>query len=247
MTTVWQVLLVAVLSDLATGLGALPFVFVRTMSKRWEGVANAVAGGMMISVSVFTLSDQGLRRGSALVVVAGMLVGAAFFFWTARLIDRKNWHIAKLSEADSRQGLLMVSTLFVHSIPEGVVIGVGFATGELSFGLLLALAIAVHNIPEGMAVTLPSRAKGVSLWSCAGYAILTSLPQPLFAVPAFLLVTAFQPLLPAGLGFAGGAMIYLVVAKLIPESLERCSKYDAAWGFMAGLVAMLLLTAGFGL
>jgi zinc transporter, ZIP family len=133
--------------------------------------------------------------------------------------------------------------MFIHSIPEGVAIGVGYATGELRFGTLLAVAIAIHNIPEGMAVTLPLRSKGVGLWTCAWYAFLTSAPQPLTAVPSFLLVWIFKPLLAAGLGFAGGAMIFLVVAELIPDALERCSKNETAWSVMAGLLVMLLITA----
>lgn len=148
-----------------------------------------------------------------------------------------------MSKADSRQAVLVVATMFIHSIPEGVAIGVGFATEELRFGVLLALAIAVHNIPEGIAVTLPLRAKGISLWACAGYAILTSVPQPLAAVPSFLLVSVFKLLLPAGLGFAGGAMIYLVAAELVPDGLARCSREETAWGVMVGLVVMLLLTS----
>jgi zinc transporter ZupT len=242
-----QVFIVALLTDLATGLGALPFAFVRNMSKRWQGISAAVAGGMMISASVFSLADQALRRGSVWEVVVGMLAGAGFFYWVARHVENNRWHIGNLSEADSRQAALIVVTMFIHSIPEGVAIGVGYATGELRFGLLLAVAIAVHNIPEGIAVSLPLRAKGVSVWTCAGYAILTSAPQPLLAVPSFMLVSVFKLFLPAGLGFAGGAMIYLVASELIPDSLLGCSRQETAWGVMIGLILMLLITSGLGL
>ena len=93
--------------------------------------------------------------------------------------------------------------MFVHSAPEGLAIGVGYATGETRFGLLLATAIAVHNIPEGTAVALPLRTRGASMARCAWYAVLTSLPQPILAVPAFLLTSVFQPLVAPSLGFAG--------------------------------------------
>jgi zinc transporter ZupT len=89
---------------------------------------------------------------------------------------------------------------------------------------------------------MPLRARGFSVASCAGYAILTSLPQPIAAVPAFLLVSVFKPLLPFGLGFAGGAMIFLVACELLPESLERCTRHQAAWSLMVGLTAMLWIT-----
>jgi zinc transporter ZupT len=244
---VWQVFLIALLTDLATGLGAVPFAFTRELSRRWEGISCAVAGGMMISASVFSLAEQGLRQGSVWEIVLGMLAGAAFFWLTARLLVGKEWHIAELSTQDSKQAVLIVTAMFVHSIPEGIAIGVGYATGDLRFGLLLAIAIAVHNIPEGIAVSVPLRTKGVSILKCAAWAIFTSIPQPLFAVPAFLLVSVFHPLLPFGLGFAGGAMIFLVAAELMPVSVANCSKSENAWGFMFGFVLMLLFTSGLGL
>lgn len=239
-----QVFWVALGTCLATGLGAVPFVFAPNLTERWHGLAAAVAGGMMISASVFALTYKALARGDGWAVLVGLLTGALFFDWTAKRLEHKHWHIGDLSEADSRPGVLMIATMFVHSIPEGVAVGVGYATGELRFGLLLALAIAIHNIPEGIAVTLPLRAKGVPLRTCAAFAILTSVPQPLLAVPAYLLVAVFQRLLSFGLGFAGGAMIFLVVAELLPESFAHCSVRETAWGVMVGLVIMLGLTIG---
>jgi zinc transporter ZupT len=85
------------------------------------------------------------------------------------------------------------------------------------------------------------------VWKCAGWAIFTSIPQPVFAVPAFLLVLVFQPLLPFGLGFAGGAMLFLVASELMPEAIANATKSETAWGFMIGLVLMLLFTSGLGL
>ena len=242
----WHVLWVALATDLATGLGALPFAFVRRISDRSHGILAALAAGMMISASVFALADKALRTGELWLVIAGLLAGAAFFAWSARLLQRTEWRIRHLSAAESRQSVLIIIMMFVHSIPEGIAIGVGYATGELEFGLLLASAIAVHNVPEGLAVSLPLRVKGVSVPACAGYAILTSVPQPIAAVPSFLLVSVFQPLLAPALGFAGGAMIFLAIAELLPDSLARCTKEETAWALMAGLVGMLWLTAALG-
>jgi len=247
-STVWQVFWVALLTDLACGLGAVPFAFTKVMSSRWQGLSYAFAGGMMVSAATFSLAAQGIEHGGAAwEIVLGLLGGAAFFWWTATLLDKKDWTIGDLSVADSRKSVLLILTMTIHSIPEGLAIGVGYATGQLKFGLLLAMAIGVHNIPEGIAISLPLKAKGVSTWKCFWYAVLTSVPQPLFAVPAFLFFSAFKPLLPVGLGFAGGAMIYLVIAELIPECSALCTKHETAWGFMLGLVMMLLFTAGVGL
>ncbi len=237
----------AVLTDVATGLGALPFLVVRRDNIRWQGIAEAAASGMMLSASVFALADKALHRGSAIDVIAGMLAGAAFFAVSARLIARSRWSILGWSEHESRQPILLILTMFVHSIPEGVAIGVGYATGETRLGLLLAIAIAVHNIPEGTAVSLPLRANGASIHACFWYAVFTSMPQPIVAVPAFLLISVFQPLLSASLGFAGGAMIFLVMTELLPDSFTSCSRSDAAWGVTVGLVGMLGFTAALGL
>jgi zinc transporter, ZIP family len=242
-----EVFLAALLSDLATGLGALPFVFLDKVGPRWRGMAGAAAGGMMLSASVFALADKALHRGNALEVILGMLAGAAFFAWTARLIEGRHWHIAGWSERDSRKPILVIATMFIHSVPEGIAIGVGYATGEVRFGLLLATAIAVHNIPEGTAVSLPLRAHGASIWRCIGYSVLTSAPQPILAVPAFALTSLFQPLVAPSLGFAGGAMIFLVLSELLPESLESCSRSETAWSVTLGLVGMLGFTAALGL
>lgn len=132
--------------------------------------------------------------------------------------------------------------MFIHSIPEGIAIGVAFATGDFNFGIIIAIAIAVHNIPEGIAVSLPLKADGVSTKNCAIASILTSIPQPIMAVPSALLAWFFEPLLPVGLGFAGGAMIYLTMSELIPEAIEEGGKSLTAWGVMVGLTGMLFIT-----
>ncbi|MGE5242715.1 MAG: ZIP family metal transporter [Betaproteobacteria bacterium] len=242
-----QVFWAALATDFATGLGALPFAFLKETSARWQGFAAAGAGGMMLSASVFALADKALRAGNALEVIAGMLAGALFFAVSAKLLAETGWCIRGLSASDSRKSVLLITTMFVHSIPEGIAIGVGYATGELRFGVLLATAIAVHNVPEGTAVSLPLRAKGASVNTCFWYSVLTSVPQPLLAVPAFLLIAVFRPLLPASLGFAGGSMIFLVTSELIPDSLAHCTRSEAAWGVTLGLVAMLGFMAALAL
>jgi zinc transporter ZupT len=237
-TILWRVFWAALLSDVATGLGVLPLAGANGQGPKRQGMTGAVAGGMMLSASIFALGEKAVQRGTPGAVAAGMALGAVFVGWSARLIARRAWQIPGVSDAGSRRSLLLMSTLFVHSIPEGIAIGVGYATGELSFGLLLAIVIAVHNIPEGTAVAVPLRANGASMAKCAAYAILTSLPQPIVAVPAFLLVSLFQPLLAVSLGFAAGAMVYLVASEMIPESLAFCTRWEVAWGVAAGAAGM---------
>lgn len=236
-------LFAALLTDLATGLGALPFVLAKNLSRRWQGRFAALAGGMMLSASVFSLSGEALRRGQPWELALGLLAGAFFLWEVSRLVEGHHWKISGLSAEASRKGILVLVAMSVHSFPEGVAIGVGYATGEYGFGFLVALAIAVHNIPEGIAISLPLRAQGVSVARCFYYSVLSSFPQPLAAVPSVIAVSVFQELLPVGMGFAAGAMIFLVVAEILPESLEEasCGPRETAWWLLLGTVLMLLL------
>jgi len=112
--------------------------------------------------------------------------------------------------------------------------------------VLIAIAIAVHNIPEGLAISLVLVPRGVSVGRAAGWSIFSSLPQPLMALPAFLFVETFAPFLPAGLGFAAGAMLWLVVAELVPEALRETrpgpvvATIAASTGAMVGFQLLLL-------
>jgi zinc transporter ZupT len=99
-------------------------------------------------------------------------------------------------------------------------VGVAFGASE-TLGVFIAIAIAVHNIPEGLAISLVLVPRGVSVWRAAGWSVFSSLPQPLMALPAFLFVETFEPFLPVGLGFAAGAMLWLVVAELLPEAVAE--------------------------
>lgn len=235
------------LSALATGLGAIPAHFVKKNSKFLRCLSSAIAAGMMISASVFSLVQEAIHlkdrfHFAEYIVIIGLLLGAGFYWLTKKYLDEYPLDHHPATKGISRRGILVFITMFVHSIPEGIAIGVGFATGNLQFGLVMAMAIAVHNIPEGIAVSLPLKADGVSTPKCALLSILTSIPQPIMAVPAALLTWVFSPLLPIGLGFAGGAMIYLVLDELIPESLKQGGKTLTAWGVMLGLCGMLLIT-----
>ncbi len=239
--------LTGIISALATGLGAIPVHFVQKKSKVVRAFSSAAAAGMMISASVFSLAQEGIALKekfplSPYIVIIGLLLGAAFFRYTEKSLSSAHIYQNFLGKGFTKRGVLIFIAMFIHSIPEGIAIGVAFATGNFHFGLIMAIAIAVHNIPEGIAVSFPLKADGVSTGRCALASILTSIPQPIMAVPAALLTWAFEPLLPIGLGFAGGAMIYLVFSELIPDALEDGGRSLTGWGVMIGLCAMLLIT-----
>jgi len=232
----------AVITTLATGLGGLPFVFVRRFPTRLAHLAWAVAGGMMLAASVFNLIYPGIADGGFNIVAAGMLAGALIFGLTSRRIAHHDFTISGVSGAGGNRIALVLGTMFFHSFPEGLAIGVAFGSGEVGLGLLITVAISIHNIPEGIAVSLPLRAAGVSGWKCVGWAIFSGIPQPLAAIPAYLAVIAFRPILPYAFGVAAGAMFYLVLSEMIPESrANEDQRQSSALAAMGGFLAMMFL------
>jgi zinc transporter ZupT len=227
----------ALVTALATGLGAIPFAFVRELSPRLVGWANAVASGLMIGAS-FGLVAEGTRYGS-LQTVAGGVLGVVFILVTQRVLGHREIEFGGMSGAGARQMLLMIVVMTVHSFSEGVAVGVAFGGGA-ALATVITVAIAVHNIPEGLAISAVMRPQGVSVLRCAGWSIFSSLPQPIMAVPAYLFVEAVAPALPYGLGFAAGAMVFMVLVELLPEAYDQSTKPSVAVIATLSLIAMVL-------
>jgi zinc transporter, ZIP family len=231
------VFLVALGTALATGLGALPFAFNRYPTRNWLGIANSLASGFMIGASL-GLCYEGAGRDVTRTTI-GVAAGAAFIWSTGRLIQRRQvLQLGALEGADARKALLIVGVMTLHSFTEGIGVGVAFG-GEEALGLLIAIAIAVHNVPEGLAISLVLVSRGASVRSAAGWSIFSSLPQPLMAVPAFLFVEQFTAFLPLGLGFAAGAMLWLVLADLLPEAIETTRTSAVAFAVTSSALMML--------
>jgi ZIP family zinc transporter len=233
-----QVFLYGTITALATGLGAIPFAFVRTVSARTIAYSNAIASGLMLG-ACFGLVAEGTRYGSA-QTVGGGLIGVLLIIVAQRLLRGRNISFGTATAEGSHRMLLMVLVMTVHSFSEGVAIGSSFA-GGLSLAALVTAAIAVHNVPEGLAISAVLRPRGASLAACAGWSIFSSLPQPFMAVPAFLFVDTFAPALPYGIGFAAGAMLFMVFVELLPEAYEQAPRPAVSLLTSLALIAMLLL------
>lgn len=232
------VFIAALVTALATGLGALPLLSRRVSGRNALGLANGAASGVMLAASV-SLVLEGSHR-STLRVALGVAVGVVFIFALSRVLHAPHHEIAlgSLRGEDAVKALLIVAVMTVHSVAEGVGVGAAFGGGE-TLGILIAIAIAVHNIPEGLAISLVLVPRGTSVRAAAGWSIFSSLPQPLLAVPAFLFVDAFEGLLPVALGFAAGAMIWMVARELLPEALSQASPRAVAGTAAVAFVAML--------
>ena len=233
-----DVFLYASLTAVATGFGALPFLLFPKFSRVWLGISNAIAAGLMLAAS-FGLFFEGLAIGVGRVVL-GIVLGLAFIALTQRALDsRPEMQVGALRGADARKALLIVGIMTLHSVTEGVGVGVAFG-GGIALGTFITVAIAIHNIPEGLAISLVLVPRGVSVWRAAWWSVFSSLPQPLLAVPAFLFVETFRPVLPVGLGFAGGAMVWMVFGELVPDALEDASKHTIAIAVTLSVAAMLV-------
>ncbi|MBN1992024.1 MAG: ZIP family metal transporter [Anaerolineae bacterium] len=235
---VWTVFLAALITALATGLGAIPLLFVKGIGHRWLGIANAVAAGLMLGAS-HGLITEGMRHSLARAL-AGMVIGMLFMVVTHKILEgREDLQVGALQGAGALKAFMILGAMTLHSFSEGVGVGVSYGGGQ-ALGEVITVAIAVHNIPEGLAISLVMVPRGISVGRAGLWSIFSSLPQPLMAVPAFLFVTLFRPVLPVGLGFAAGAMIWMVFAELMPDAFEDTSGNAIAIAVTASIMAMLL-------
>lgn len=233
---VTKVFLYALLTAVTTGVGALPFFFIKHISDSFLGKANAVAAGLMLSAS-YSLIFEGYRENEWMTL-GGMLAGVILVIAANNWMERSyDLDVEKLVGAGSKKMLLFLGIMTIHSFAEGISVGVSFAN-TLEFGIFIAIAIAIHNIPEGLAISLVMIPKGTSPIKAAGWSIFSSLPQPLMAIPAFLFVEAFREYLPFGLGLAAGAMIWMVFAELIPEALQKCPAHAIGLWITLSIIAM---------
>lgn len=236
----------------ATGIGGLPILLFRIPSDRTLDTLLAFTAGVMLAATAFSLLVPALDRGGVWEVVAGLAAGAAMMGVLDGVIPHAH---PRLSEGGvlpaeqqkaRRRGALLLSALTIHNLPEGMAVGIAFAAGGVELGAPLALAIGIQNIPEGFAAAAPLVGGGVSRAKAAGVAALTGIVEPPAAALAYFGFEAVEPLMPFGLAFAGGAMLYVIVDELIPESHARGDNRIASFALMVGFGLMLVLDNAFG-
>lgn len=245
-----------------TALGASLVFFFRALDKRVSNMMLGFAAGVMIAASFWSLLSPAIEMSghlgklSFVPALVGFLLGG-FFLWG---LDRIIPHL-HLGFPDSKKegrpsihnrNLLLVLAITIHNIPEGLAVGVAF--GAITSGnrealvaaMVLAMGIGIQNFPEGAAVSIPMRAAGLSRAKSFNYGQLSAVVEPIFAVVGALLVTIITPLLPYALAFAAGAMIFVVVEELIPESQLGDGSDLSAIGAMVGFAIMMVLDVALG-
>jgi zinc transporter, ZIP family len=231
---------------LATGLGAVP-VFL--LGNRAEGIQPFLWGtavGLMSVASVVGLLVPAVDEGGGVSVVAGLSAGAGFLLVSRRSLRGRDVHVGALRGAGVRRSLLVFGVLLVHSLPEGFAIGSAFASDTQGLALFVVLAIGLQNVPEGTAVAIPMQSAGFGRAQQFWAAVLTSAPQPVGAVVAYLAVEHITGLLPFSFAFAAGAMLSLVLVELAPQAFAAGGRRAASAGALAGAALMLLLALTLG-
>ena len=234
---VFAVLLFSSLAALLAALGVVPFAAGRRPASAWIAGAYALASGLMLGAG-YLLMSRGLERG-ALGVVGGAALGVLYAWWIKRYagatLDR---HPESAGDEGPAYKLLLETML--HAAAEGVAIGVAMVL-DLRLGIFVALALAVHNIGEAMALTDALHRRGIGIGEAAGLCVGTNVPQPLLALAVFALDPVLTALLPAALGFAAGALVFLVLTELLPASYARGRRALIALVVSASAGAVILL------
>lgn len=266
LSPVQQALLAGLCTWAVTAAGAAIVLGTRTVSERFLAVMLGFAAGVMLAASYWSLLAPAIAMAESqggrgwVPALVGLLSGALFL----RLADAwlPHLHIGyPMKQAEGvrtswERATLLVMAITLHNIPEGLAVGVAFGalgveggmgtTGTLGGAVALAIGIGIQNFPEGIAVAMPLRATGVSALKSFWYGQLSAIVEPIAAVIGAAAVLTFSPLLPYALAFAAGAMIYVVVEELIPESQLSGHGDSATVATVAGFALMMVLDVALG-
>ncbi|QAR32985.1 ZIP family metal transporter [Geovibrio thiophilus] len=264
LSPVYQALLATLFTWGMTALGgSLVFFFVKINRKLMDGMLG-FAAGVMIAASYWSLLAPAIEMAENngdtpawIPAVVGFLAGGVFLWGIDKVLPHLHLGFPK-SEAEGiktswQRSILLVLAITLHNIPEGLAVGVAFGavayglpSADLAGAVALAIGIGIQNFPEGTAVSVPLRREGLSKFKCFWYGQLSGIVEPIAAIIGVLAVLAMRPLLPYALAFAAGAMIYVVVEELIPESQLEKNTDIATIGTMLGFAVMMALDVALG-
>jgi len=263
LTPVTQALLATLFTWGVTALGAAGVFLTREVSRRMLDAMLGFAAGIMIAASFWSLlapaieMSEGMGLPAWLPAVIGFLAGGLFLWGIDHILP--HLHLGEpIEHAEGlkttwRRSVLLVTAITLHNFPEGLAVGVAFGAvaaglpaATLPGAIALAIGIGLQNFPEGLAVSLPLRREGLSQRKSFLMGQASGMVEPIAGVLGAAAVLLMRPLLPYALAFAAGAMIYVVVEELIPESQRHDDTHMSTWGAMIGFTLMMLLDVALG-
>lgn len=249
---VYQALLATLFTYLLTALGSSIVFFFKNISKNIMDAMLGFAAGVMTAASFFSLLSPAIEHAESLNMTPWIIISIGFFSG-GLLLFLSDKIFNKLLSKQNKRILMLVSSITIHNIPEGLAVGIAF--GSVYYGLtgattlsalMLTIGIGLQNFPEGSAVSIPLRRDGISRSKAFFYGQLSAIVEPIFGVLGAILVLKARILLPFFLSFAAGAMIYVVVSELIPESQSNKKKEVMAIFTIIGFTIMMILDVALG-
>lgn len=250
-------LLATLLTAGATGAGALPVLIARSIPARIQYSMLGFGAGVMLAATAFSLVIPGIVAGTAVtgsriwaagIVGSGIAAGGLALMVLDRLMPHE--HFVKSVEEGRSENLrriwLFVLAITLHNFPEGLAVGVGFGANDIASASALALGIGIQNIPEGLVVALALVAAGYARGFSAAIALASGLVEPVGGLLGAAMLSISQAMLPWGLAFAAGAMLFVVSHEIIPESHRKGHEREATIGLLAGFVVMMILDTALG-
>lgn len=235
-------LLASLIAGLATGLGALPLLIWKSIPHRIYDGLLGLSGGIMIAASFIALIVPAIEAGGIVQAILGVIIGAVLIIILDRILPHMEPHFSQeFQGVEGRRAILLALAIALHNFPEGLAVGISFLGGNETAGWLMAIVIAIQNIPEGLAVAAPLRAAGAGKAKGLFWATLSGIVEPLAVLVSFLFVSVSQGIYPFSLAFAGGAMLYVTLDELIPESHGHGNKLEANWGVVTGVIIFLII------
>lgn len=257
MNPIYAGLIASLLAGLATVVGALPAFLPMEYTQRIQGMMLGFGGGVMLAATAFSLIVPGTEAaiaqgashiGAASIMVFGVVLGAVFLLWVHDSVPHE--HFFKGPEGVRNSNLkriwLFIIAIALHNFPEGLAVGVSFGSGNLAQGLPLAIGIGLQNIPEGLVVALSLTSQNYAVGYALGVTLLTGLVEPIGGAIGAVVVTFAQSLLPWGMAFAAGAMLFVISDDIIPESHYQGQEKEGTLGIMVVFVVMMFLDIGLG-
>nr|WP_297461506.1 ZIP family metal transporter [uncultured Halomonas sp.] len=248
-----------ILASLAAGLftpvGAVPVLLLRRISQRVEDSLMGFGAGIMLAATAFSLAQPAVAEAARLtggmllamlIVAVGIAMGGLTVMAIERWLPHEHFALGKQSGADAsklRRIWLFIFAITIHNFPEGLAVGVGYGSGDIQAGLALTLGIGLQNLPEGLIVALGLISVGYGRASAFGLAFLSGLVEPVGGTLGAVAVALAETLLPWGLAFAAGAMLFVISHEIIPESHRQGHERYATMGVLAGFTVMLMLDA----